>query len=267
MVTCTRSAAAGRGVPALHQRVSQYSLCRPCRPRTPQSESARAAPPFMQKEGWYGAGAPDHDPEDAVAPLDALTTAGERAVLAVLGAVMPATVPDAERRGVGARRALPGLPGRHGRRPPVPPAAERLHLRRRRRGAGRGGRLSDRTVLEFTGAWVGALAYSGFLFVSCAAYQLTRGREGMGLGDVKLATAAELRWAGTLSPVLILYSLIFASLLGIIVGSGFFVVREARSFPFGPSPRGRWSPSSSPSRSCSRRLHPLALIAFFGGSG
>jgi leader peptidase (prepilin peptidase)/N-methyltransferase len=79
-------------------------------------------------------------------------------------------------------------------------------------------------------AVLGGLGYSLALFVPSA---VTGGR-GMGLGDVKLALLLGL-YLGWISPLLILFSLILACVLGIVVGLGFYVVRrESAPFPFGP---------------------------------
>lgn len=78
-------------------------------------------------------------------------------------------------------------------------------------------------------AVVGSLAYMLALFVP--AWIMPRG---MGLGDVKLALLLGL-FLGWLHPVLILFSLITACLLGILVGLGFYAVRrKSMEYPFGP---------------------------------
>lgn len=78
-------------------------------------------------------------------------------------------------------------------------------------------------------AVVGSLAYTLALFVP--AWFMPRG---MGLGDVKLALLLGL-FLGWAHPVLILFSLIIACLLGILVGLVFFAVRRTSAeYPFGP---------------------------------
>lgn len=72
--------------------------------------------------------------------------------------------------------------------------------------------------------------YSLALFVPS---WVTRGR-GMGMGDVKLALLMGL-YLGWVSPLLILFSLIIACVLGVVVGAGFLVVRrQSAPYPFGP---------------------------------
>lgn len=84
------------------------------------------------------------------------------------------------------------------------------------------------------GAMVGGLAYAGFLFVTLIGFELIAKKEGMGFGDVKLAAVLGL-WLGWLSPLLILFALIAASVLGLVVGIGYFAVRRTSiPFPFGP---------------------------------
>ncbi|CAN5185317.1 A24 family peptidase [soil metagenome] len=84
------------------------------------------------------------------------------------------------------------------------------------------------------GALVGGVFYAGGLGVTLIAWELIVHKEGMGAGDVKLAVLLGL-WVGYLHPVLVLYSVIAASVLGLVVGLGIFVVRRAsRPYPFGP---------------------------------
>lgn len=83
-------------------------------------------------------------------------------------------------------------------------------------------------------AFVGALAFSGFLAITLIAWELIVHKEGMGLGDVKLAVILGM-WLGWLHPVLPLHALIASSVLGVIVGAGVALVRrESAPFPFGP---------------------------------
>lgn len=84
------------------------------------------------------------------------------------------------------------------------------------------------------GALIGGVGYAGFLLVVLLAYEFIVRREGMGLGDVKLAVLLGI-WVGWINPFLVLFALIAASLLGIVVGFGIFIVRRAsRPYPFGP---------------------------------
>lgn len=79
-------------------------------------------------------------------------------------------------------------------------------------------------------ALLGAAAYC--LFLGIPALVMPRG---MGLGDVKLALLLGL-YLGWLHPLLIMFSLILACLLGILVGLVAFAARRGKSepFPFGP---------------------------------
>jgi leader peptidase (prepilin peptidase)/N-methyltransferase len=79
-------------------------------------------------------------------------------------------------------------------------------------------------------AVAGAFGY--FLFLGIPAMIMPRG---MGLGDVKLALLLGL-FLGWVHPLLILFSLILACLLGIVVGLAVFAARRGKSepFPFGP---------------------------------
>lgn len=76
----------------------------------------------------------------------------------------------------------------------------------------------------------GSVGYFLFLFVPAFIYP-----RGMGLGDVKLAALMGL-FLGWLHPVLCLYALIAACLLGVVAGLVLFVARgrQSTNFPFGP---------------------------------
>jgi len=80
------------------------------------------------------------------------------------------------------------------------------------------------------GALLGSLGYFLFLFVPALVYP-----KGMGLGDVKLAILMGL-YLGFIDPLLTLYSVIMACLLGLVAGIVLFFVRgrASRGFPFGP---------------------------------
>jgi len=84
------------------------------------------------------------------------------------------------------------------------------------------------------GAAVGSIAYAGFLFVTLIAFELIVHKEGMGFGDVKLALLLGL-WMGWIHPILILFALMAASVIGLLAGVGYFLVRrKSMPFPFGP---------------------------------
>ncbi|CAN5690110.1 A24 family peptidase [soil metagenome] len=79
-------------------------------------------------------------------------------------------------------------------------------------------------------ALAGAAGYFVFLFIPAFLYP-----KGMGLGDVKLALLMGL-FLGWVNPLLCLYALIGASLLGLVAGIILYVARGRKSaeFPFGP---------------------------------
>ncbi len=80
------------------------------------------------------------------------------------------------------------------------------------------------------GAAIGGVGYFVFLFLPALVYP-----RGMGMGDVKLAALMGLH-LGLIHPVLVLYSVILACLLGLAAGLVLFFARgrESRAFPFGP---------------------------------
>jgi leader peptidase (prepilin peptidase) / N-methyltransferase len=84
------------------------------------------------------------------------------------------------------------------------------------------------------GALIGGVAYAGVLFVTMVGFELIARKPGMGFGDVKLALSLG-QWIGFFHPVLIVYSLIVASVAGLLVGIVYLVVRrKSMPFPFGP---------------------------------
>ena len=84
------------------------------------------------------------------------------------------------------------------------------------------------------GAALGAIGFAGFLLVILLAWELIMRKEGMGMGDVKLAVLLGL-WIGWLNPLLCLIALIASSVIGLVVGIVILAVRkESRPFPFGP---------------------------------
>lgn len=87
---------------------------------------------------------------------------------------------------------------------------------------------------HIVGALIGGVAYAGGLALTLVAYELIVRREGMGMGDVKLAATLGL-WLGYLHPILVLYALIASSVVGLVVGAVILAVRrESRPYPFGP---------------------------------
>jgi leader peptidase (prepilin peptidase)/N-methyltransferase len=96
----------------------------------------------------------------------------------------------------------------------------------------------------FSGAVLGAAVYAGFLLVARVGYQVLRGREGMGLGDVKLALSlgATAGWLGGAhtdpSAAGSLQLVIYAALAGNLLGAagGLIALRRVdRELPFGPA--------------------------------
>lgn len=93
---------------------------------------------------------------------------------------------------------------------------------------------SDNPGGAILGAVIGGVGYALFLGITLIAYELIVRKEGMGMGDVKLAALLGL-WVGWIHPILVLYALIAASVLGLVVGAGILIVRrESRPYPFGP---------------------------------
>jgi prepilin signal peptidase PulO-like enzyme (type II secretory pathway) len=211
----------------------------------------------------YGPGTDGHDPDDqALAPLSTPTTTTQRAALAGLGAAVVGAFAD--RLGAGLVVLLFGalfvaylaamvvdlqylrLPNRF-----TYPCAALVVVA--------GVALSAHFDVPATGIWVGGLGYAGFLLLVRIAYQLVRGREGMGLGDIKLALSlgGSIGWLGgalvhepdptalvVTSPALGAFRLvIYAALLGNLLGAvvGILATRRIdREFPFGPALVGGW---------------------------
>lgn len=94
--------------------------------------------------------------------------------------------------------------------------------------------VSDEPGRQIMRSLLSGIGYAGFLVVMLVAFELIARKQGMGMGDVKLAVILGI-WIGWLHPVLVIYSLIAASVLGLIVGVGVLLVRkESRPYPFGP---------------------------------
>lgn len=93
---------------------------------------------------------------------------------------------------------------------------------------------SDDPGASIRWAYLGGLLFAGILLVTLLAWELIVHKEGMGMGDVKLAVLLGI-WLGWIHPLLPLMALIASSILGLIVGIGVLAVRrESRPFPFGP---------------------------------
>jgi leader peptidase (prepilin peptidase)/N-methyltransferase len=93
---------------------------------------------------------------------------------------------------------------------------------------------SDDPGTRIVSALIGMAIFAGILLVTLLAWELVVHKEGMGMGDVKLAVLLGL-WLGWIHAFLPIYALIASSVLGAVVGVGILVVRrESRPFPFGP---------------------------------
>ena len=93
---------------------------------------------------------------------------------------------------------------------------------------------TDEPLRHIRDALLSGFAYAAFLAVMLIAFEFVTKKQGMGMGDVKLAVVLGI-WVGWIDPLLVVYSLIAASLLGLLVGLGVFLVRrESRPYPFGP---------------------------------
>ena len=92
----------------------------------------------------------------------------------------------------------------------------------------------DDPAAAVLGAAIGAIGFAGFLLVILLAWELIMRKEGMGMGDVKLAILLGL-WLGWINPLLCLIALIASSIIGLVVGVVILAIRkESRPFPFGP---------------------------------
>lgn len=202
----------------------------------------------------YGPGTDGHDPEDAaLAPLEAPTTARQRSGVAIAGAVGLALLAAGLTEGdvlvlfgglylaylaaMVVDLQFLRLPDRFTYPAAVVALVGSAVLSTRYEGVG------------FGGALLGAAVYAGFLFAARIGYQLLRGREGMGLGDIKLAVSlgATAGWLGgaytnpgsTGSIQLVVYAALAGNLLG-AVGGLVALRRVDRELPFGPALVAGW---------------------------
>ena len=84
-------------------------------------------------------------------------------------------------------------------------------------------------------AYASGIGFAGVLLLTTLAYALIARKDGMGMGDVKLAVILGM-WLGWIQPVLVLMALIASSLIGLVIGGAFLVKRgKSDYFPFGPS--------------------------------
>jgi leader peptidase (prepilin peptidase)/N-methyltransferase len=211
----------------------------------------------------YGPGTDGHDPDDlALAPLATPTRGGSRVVLALVGAAVLAgfagRLPDGKVLLLFGALLLAYLAAM---------VVDLQYLRLPNRftypcaglAVAGGIALSAHHDVPTVGIWVGALGYAGLLLVTRVGYQLLRGREGMGLGDIKLALSlgASTGWLGAAlahrpdpsvlvatPPALgalrlVIYAALLGNLLGAVVG-GLATRRVDREFPFGPALVGGW---------------------------
>lgn len=93
----------------------------------------------------------------------------------------------------------------------------------------------DRPLVATRNAVVGGIGYAAFLLIILEIFRLVARREGMGIGDVKLALLMGL-YLGWIDPALTLLSLVMASVIGLVAGMAVLVARRGRNepYPFGP---------------------------------
>ena len=84
-------------------------------------------------------------------------------------------------------------------------------------------------------AGIGAVGWAGFLLALLGVFWAATGRDGLGLGDVKLAALLGLH-VGWIQPVLVIPALFAAGVAGLLAGVVALVVRSGdnRPYPFGP---------------------------------
>lgn len=94
---------------------------------------------------------------------------------------------------------------------------------------------ADDPVGSILVAYACGIAFAGALLLTTLGYALVARKDGMGMGDVKLAVILGM-WLGWIHPVLPLMALIASSAIGLVIGLG-FLLKRGRSdyFPFGPS--------------------------------
>src|SRR4051794_21728690 len=95
--------------------------------------------------------------------------------------------------------------------------------------------VTDHPLTAIRNAVVGGLGYAAFLLVTLETFRLVARRDGMGIGDVKLALLMGL-YLGWIDPVLALLSLVLSSVIGLVAGVVVLVARKGRNepYPFGP---------------------------------
>lgn len=201
----------------------------------------------------YGVESDDHDPEDlALAPLDPPTTPGQRLALAALGGAgalaLAVSLEDGWRVAYFGTLLFLYLAAmvvdlQYLRLPNVFTYAAAVLA------AGGALALAAHEGVTAVGTWVGMVGFAGFLWVGRAAFLLLQGREGMGMGDVKLALSlgASAGWLGSIGfdPPWAggLRLAWYAAGLGIVLGAavGLLVLRRpSREIPFGPSLVAGW---------------------------
>ncbi|HEX2575491.1 MAG TPA: prepilin peptidase [Aquihabitans sp.] len=93
---------------------------------------------------------------------------------------------------------------------------------------------SEHPGTTIIGALISGIGYPLALGFVLIAFELIVRKEGMGMGDVKLAPTLGL-WVGYVDPLLVPVSVFAASVVGLVVGAGILVVRRAsKPYPFGP---------------------------------
>ncbi|MEZ5205332.1 MAG: prepilin peptidase [Acidimicrobiales bacterium] len=95
--------------------------------------------------------------------------------------------------------------------------------------------VADDPVGSIVVSYLCGIGFALVLLIPLLGYSLVMKKDGMGMGDIKLAVILGM-WLGWLHPILPLMALIVASVVGIVMGMA-FMVKRGRSdyFPFGPS--------------------------------
>lgn len=84
-------------------------------------------------------------------------------------------------------------------------------------------------------AYASGIGFAGVLLVTMLGYSLVARKDGMGMGDVKLAVILGM-WLGWIQPVLVLMALVASSVIGLVIGGALLIKRgKSDYFPFGPS--------------------------------